>query len=68
MLFRSAPIRMAQANMLRTIIEEMTTDELARGVIVLGDFNDYEDSFSGQELTKGDFLVNILKEDRKSVV
>jgi hypothetical protein len=44
------------------MIEEAASDELAREVIVLGDFNDYEDSFTGQELTRGDLLINILKD------
>jgi hypothetical protein len=58
----TALIRMAQASQLRTIIEEATINELDREIIVLGDFNDYEDSFAGQELTRGDFLINILKD------
>jgi hypothetical protein len=56
------PIRMAQAYQLRTMIEEAAAIEPVRGVIVLGDFNDYEDSFAGQELTRGGFLINILKD------
>ena len=55
------PIRIAQARHLRSMIEETAAVDPSIGIIILGDFNDYENSKAADELTKGSYLVNILK-------
>lgn len=51
-------LRLAQADYLRALVEELKAAEADAPVIVLGDLNDFEDSAALQHLTAGSRLVN----------
>jgi predicted extracellular nuclease len=56
----TAPQRLAQAQFLQTLVEEELAQDPEARLVVLGDFNDYEQSPTLLEMTKDGRLTNLL--------
>jgi endonuclease/exonuclease/phosphatase family metal-dependent hydrolase len=56
----TAPLRLAQARFMAKLVEEIVVQDLQAGIIVLGDFNDYDHSEVMRLLTVENRLHHIL--------